>query len=201
MVRMPWVTYLWPGLPQLWYGGLWRGLALAVGFAALLDGLLLASFVWVELLSPRHLRLAWLASGGAWIVLSAASAWYARAMSERRASGSEAMFREAMSEYLKGSWFEAERILGRLLHLHPRDVEARLMLATLMRHTERYAEARDHLARLELLRDAGRWAGEIASEKRLLEDSTTRDDEVGPDRSDPTPAIDIPSPTATPRAA
>ena len=41
MVRMPWATYLWPGLPQLWYGGLGSGLVLAVGFAVLLNALLL----------------------------------------------------------------------------------------------------------------------------------------------------------------
>lgn len=196
MVRMPWMTYLWPGLPQLWHGGLWSGLALAAGFATLINWLLLASFVWVELLSPQQLRLAWLATGGVWIALVAASAWYGRGLAPRRAESSEAMFREAISEYLKGNWFEAERILGRRLHLQPRDVEARLMLATLLRHTERYAEALDQLSRLELQRDAGKWVREIAAEKAWIAHAQSDGQQSGPDT-----AIDIPSPTASPWAA
>ena len=200
MVRMPWTTYLWPGLPQLWYGGLWSGLALAVGFAALLDGLLVASFVWVELLSPQHLRLAWLATLGLWMSVAAASAWYGRGRAGRRADAAEAMFRTALSEYLKQNWFEAERILGQLLHHDPRDVEARLMLGTLLRHTDRCEEALGHLAHLELLNDAARWGREIAGEKRLIEGRLVPD-EGGPDKAGADSAIDNPSPTASPQAA
>lgn len=195
MVRMPWTTYLWPGLPRLWYGGLWSGLLLAVGFAALTNALLLATFVWVELLSPRYLQFAWLGTGAVWIGSAALSAWFGQGV-PRRATSAEAMFRGALREYLKGNWFEAQRILGRLLHLHPRDVEARLMLATLMRHTERHEEALEHLSRLELLRDAGKWAAEIEAEKRWIADAQS-----GRQQPDPVPTIDIPSPTASPRAA
>ncbi len=51
MRRMPRLVYLWPGLPQLWLAGWWWGLALAAGFAVLVDLLLVVSYVWVELLS------------------------------------------------------------------------------------------------------------------------------------------------------
>ncbi len=168
MVRMPWATYLWPGLPQLWQRGLGLGLALAVGFAVLLNVLLLASFVWVELLSPGFLRLAWLALAAIWLASAAMSAWYGRGMTPRKAVSVEAMFTQALSEYLQGNWFEAERILGRLLHMHPRDVEARLMLATLLRHNERYGEASEQLSRLELLTGAANWQREIAVEKQWI---------------------------------
>ena len=50
MSRMPWATYLWPGLPQLWFSGLWSGLVLAAGSPCSLTCWLAASFVWVELL-------------------------------------------------------------------------------------------------------------------------------------------------------
>lgn len=195
MVRMPWTT-LWPGLPHLWYGGLWSGLVLAVGFAALTNALLLATFVWVELLSPRYLQFAWLGTAAVWIGSAVLSAWFGQGVMPRRATSAEAIFREALREYLKGSWFEAERLLGRLVHIHPRDVEARLMLATLMRHTERFEEALEHLARLELLRDADKWAAEIAAEKRWIADA-----QAGREQPDPVSTIDIPSPTASPRAA
>ena len=38
MGRMPWGTYLWPGLPQICREGSWAGLGLAIGFAALVSG-------------------------------------------------------------------------------------------------------------------------------------------------------------------
>lgn len=168
MVRMPWVTYLWPGLPQLWRHGAWGGLAFAVGFGLLLNGLLMASFVWVELLSPGMLRAGWFVATVVWLGAAATSAWYGWGVAPRRATTAEAMFREALGEYLQGKWFEAERILGRLLDTQPRDVEARLMLATLLRHCGRYGEAAEQLARLELLQDARTWAREIGVEKRAI---------------------------------
>lgn len=192
MVRMPWTTYLWPGLPHLWYGGLWSGLALATGFAILVNVLLLATFVWVELVDPRQLQWAWLATGGLWVGSAAVSAWYGRGV-PRRGKAAEAMFREALREYLQGSWFEAEQTLGRLLRLQPRDVEARLMLATLARRTGRYQEALEQLDRLELLEDASKWAREIAEERKSITASNHKPDSI--------PAIDTPFPTAHQRAA
>lgn len=168
MVRMPWVTYLWPGLPYLWRQGQWSGLALALGFGMLLNGLLLASFVWVELLSPGMLRAAWFVTGGLWLASAVTSAWYGWGVAPRRANSAEAMFREALGEYLQGKWFEAERILGRLLDTQPRDIEARLMLATLLRHNARFGEAAEQLARLELLQSAQTWAREIDVEKQAI---------------------------------
>lgn len=171
MRRTPWATYLWPGLPQLWLSGMWSGLVLAVGFAAVVDLLLLASFVWVELLSPLHLRLGWLAVGALWGAAAVISVWSeSRSAVPRGVTSAEVLFREALGEYLQGNWFEAEAILGRLVHLHPRDVEARLLLATLLRHTRRYNEALEQLDRLERLRDAQHWTREIASERQRIDE-------------------------------
>jgi hypothetical protein len=178
MVRMPWVTYLWPGLPQLWRQGLWVGLALAVGFGVLLNGLLMASLVWVELLSPGMLRAGWLVTGGIWLASAVTSAWYGWGVAPRRAHSVEAMFREAQSEYLQGKWFEAEQILGRLLEIQPRDVEARLMLATLLKHNGRLSEAAEQLRRLELLQDARTWALEIEVEKQTITDLAAEQQEM-----------------------
>jgi predicted Zn-dependent protease len=83
-------------------------------------------------------------------------------------ASAEGLFLRALSEYLQGSWFEAESLLGQLLHIHPRDAEARLMLATLLRRTGRSQEALAQLARLELLRDSEKWRLEIASERERL---------------------------------
>ena len=166
MSKMPWATYLWPGLPQLWHFGLWSGLVLACGFAVLLNLWLLASLVWVELINPLHLRLGWSVIGLLWVV-SLALSWRSgrRNAASRGPASGEVLFREALSEYLQGSWFEAETILGRMLQRDPRDVEARLLLATLLRHTRRYDEAADQLSRLERLRDAEKWQREIDAER------------------------------------
>ena len=37
MGKMPWGTYLWPGLSLIWRDGSWLGLAIAVGFTALAE--------------------------------------------------------------------------------------------------------------------------------------------------------------------
>lgn len=170
MRRVSWATYLWPGLPQLWQCGFVSGLVLAVGFGVVLNLLLLASLVWVELLEPAHLRLGWLAVGCLWVTSMGLSAWVGKpgVLPPSQAVTAEGLFRQALSEYLQQSWFEAERVLVRLLKLCPRDVEARLLLATLLRRTGRHSEAAGQLARLERLEDSQKWSSEIARENQLL---------------------------------
>ena len=168
MVRMPWAIYAWPGLPQLWRNGQWQGLVAAVGFGVLLNLLLLASFVWVELISSGWLRAGWLLAGLVWFSAAGWSMWHGWGVAPRRVQSADAMFREALGEYLQGNWFEAEQILGRLLELRPRDVEGRLLLATLLRHNGRLKEALDQLARLELLSDARLWKQEIDVERQAI---------------------------------
>ncbi len=148
MRRMPWAIYLWPGLPQLWRRGLWSGLLLATGFAALVDVMLLASLVWGELLSAFDLRLGWSVLGLLWggsVVVSAR--WGRLEPPAKVAEAVEGLFRRALGEYLQGNWFEAETHLAHLLAANPRDVEGRLLRATLLRHTRRYDEALDELSR------------------------------------------------------
>jgi tetratricopeptide (TPR) repeat protein len=174
---------------QLWFRGQWLGLILAVGFGALLNLLILATFVWAELLSPLHLRLGWLGIGSLWGSWAVVSFVFALGGPARRpATAPEVMFRDALSEYLRANWFEAETTLNRLLRLHPRDVEARLLLATLLRHTRRYDEAHEQLGRLERLEDSQRWSREIAAEKRLLDQGPTDGSEPNP-----MPVMDMPS--------
>ena len=166
-----WATYLWPGLPQLWFDGAWSGLALSIGFALLVDLLLVASLICDELLEPGVLRFGWLALGLAWASSLVLLGWgektrTAQAQSPRQ----EDLFRRALAEYLQGSWFEAESLCRQVIAGHPRDVDARLLVVTVMRRTKRYAEALDQLAELERIESAARWRAEIQQEKRLLED-------------------------------
>ena len=77
-------------------------------------------------------------------------------------------FREAAEYYLKGNWFEAECALVELLRQNPRDPEAGLMLATLLRHTGRLEEATNHLDRLERFEGSRKWALEIRRERAKI---------------------------------
>ena len=83
-------------------------------------------------------------------------------------------FEEALEEYLKGNWFEAERKLNRLLRRADHDLEARLLMATLMRHTKRYEDATHQLNLLVRLDGSHRWALEIHREGELLTEARKR---------------------------
>jgi hypothetical protein len=169
MRRLRWVTLVWPGLPQLWFAGSWTGLAMAAGFAALLNLAFVCSRLWTELFSPETRTLIWLAAGVIWIASAAVSVrWVAGLKVSGPSADDEDLFNSARSEYLKGNWFEAELALNRLLTGNLLDVEARLMLATLLRHTGRHQEAGEQLARLGRMDGAERWTLEIARQRTRL---------------------------------
>lgn len=169
MGRMPWATYLWPGLPQICRFGSWPGLGLAIGFAVLLNLALVGTILWDGLFTPGARKLIWAAVAITWIG-SAVGARLRRQPTPSDPDGDD--FPHALEQYLKGNWFEAEQILARLLDRNPRDVEARLMLATLLRHTGRGQEAARQLDCLETVEGSGRWALEIARERRGLAEGT-----------------------------
>jgi hypothetical protein len=169
MRRMRWIAYLWPGLPQLWKYGSWLGLAVALGTAAGLDLLLLVSFGWSELISPNLRNTLWAAFGGFWV---AAAIWSAKQCRRRAATANPDpktdIFAEALDYYLKGDYYQAESLLEGLLRKNLRDLDARLMLATLLRHTGRHDEATRQLDTLTRFEGAGKWQWEIQRERDLL---------------------------------
>ena len=169
MRAMRWATCLWPGLPQLWLEGSFSGLALAIGFALLFNLVLVSTSAWTELLSTPLAWGAWSGVGMFWIVSAWLSLRWLRADIPASPAGEEdALYREAQTHYLQASWFDAEVALGRLLERQPRDADARLMLATLLRHTRRYDEAEAQLRVLEKLDGAVKWEMEIRQERDLL---------------------------------
>ena len=80
--RTPWVTYLWPGLPQLWWQGSWSALGVACVFAALVDLSLAAGLVWDELLPTGLRSLVWVAVAVFWV----GSAGYSYRAERRKAA-------------------------------------------------------------------------------------------------------------------
>jgi len=197
MRRMPLATYLWPGLPQLWYEGAWSALALAFGFGLLLNLLLAVTFVWVKLLAPPLVTVGWLALAVLWVlsVLGTRRAALQSAEAESAPAG-EDLFRSAQSEYLRGNWFQAEAFLQRILEQNPRDAEARLLLATLLRHTRRASEAREQLGCLQRFESADSWQVEIAREREFLAAAETQPASWLP-TAGPTPAKGQPQPAAS----
>lgn len=164
------MAYLWPGLPWLWARGSWSALAVAVGFAALVNLALLSSLVWSELLAPSVRTACWAAVVAIWG--SSATLCYGwdrrRQAADGQSGPADRCLEEALDHYLKGNWFEAERVLVGLLRQDPRDVDARLMIATLLRHTGRLDEAARQLDQLQRLEDACKWELEIGREREFL---------------------------------
>jgi hypothetical protein len=169
MRRMPRCFYLWPGLPQMWLYGSWSGLTVALGAAMLLDVLLLVSFGWTELIGSGIRNILWPIFAAAWI----AAIFWSRKECRRQAvvaspEHGEDSFRQALDHYLKGDDYQAEQILEGLLRRNVRDLDARLMLATLLRRAKRPDEATQHLDMLSRFEGAEKWEQEIRAERGLL---------------------------------
>ena len=182
MDRTPWATYLWPGVPQWWRRGAWSALAFSIGFAAMVNLALAATLLWSELFTPGVRNLAWTAVVAIWLGAAILSYRWDRRHPARQDGGpAEDAFREALDHYLKGNWFEAEHVLGRLLRRDPRDLDAGMMLATLLRHTSRLDEAEGQLDRLERFDGCQKWELEIRRERELLgEARSQRDADAAP---------------------
>ena len=169
------MTCLWPGLARIWWRGEASSLVPAALFGLALNYLLLASFLWSELAPLHLLRWAWCGVGAFWIL----GIWQALSfLPQLEGSGSPAsreLFLQAQAEYLQAHWFEAELLLERALKIDARDVEARLLLATMYRHTRRLEQAETELQRLERLERAEMWRLEIEGERRALDRLTAGD--------------------------
>lgn len=200
MGRMPWATYLWPGLPQICRFGSWPGLGLAIGFAVLLNLALAATLVWDGLFTPGARKLIWAAVAITWV----GSAVAARLRKDPGPLGPDGdPYPHALEQYLRGNWFEAEQILARLVERNPRDLEARLMWASVLAHTGRHQEAARQVDCLERLEGSGKWALEIARLRRTLAETTAAESAPGtPGLQKPGPATlaEEPSTTAAPAA-
>jgi thioredoxin-like negative regulator of GroEL len=91
--------------------------------------------------------------------------------SDEESLSEEDLFREAQAQYLQGNWYAAEETLRAMLAANPRDVEARLMLATLLRHTARLEEAASQLQQTARLEASAGWRQELQTEWRRLSEA------------------------------
>lgn len=174
MRRMPWPAYLWPGLPQLARDGNWAALAFAVAAAAALNAVLLGTWFWTDALAPQLRIICWVFLAVAWVVSAGYWAWTDRRPAAPAGKTAGEVFAETLEDYLKGNWFEAERKLNLLLRRDEHDLEARLLLATLLRHAKRFDDATHQLNVLVRLDGARQWALEIHREGELLMEARKR---------------------------
>jgi len=181
MRRMPWAMVLWPGLARIYCQGAWQGLVWAVGFATLVNLALVASFVHPGLLPGSLSSLLWLAVAIAWLVgLGRPSACGPDGYRASRLDPDDRRFQAALDHYLRANWFEAEKTLKQLLEEEPRDLDARLMLATLYRHAGRLDEATEELEALRLFEGTRKWDFEIRREWKLVSEARARQAEQTP---------------------
>jgi hypothetical protein len=171
MQKKPWAIYVWPGLAQVWTRGSWSALGVAVIAAALLSTMIVCSFGWSELILPSHRNTLWVSLAIAWCGAAIVSAIKVRRqVATSKVETREDLFNQAMEVYLKGDYFQVERLIGELFDKDVRDLEARLLLATLLRHTGRFDEASKQLDQLSCFEGAEKWELEIKSEReRLIE--------------------------------
>ena len=186
----------WPGLPQLWLRGNYTSLIWAIGFSVVLNLALVSTFIWPALLGDVAPAIAWPILFLVWLVTTwgalhsivdlskppKMSSEQERSDFSTEKSGiivsddpaelqrenSHTLFNQAQREYLRGHWAEAESLLKRRLKLAERDIEARLLLATLFRHTERLDWASEQLLQLEKYDESVHWNFEIRRERELI---------------------------------
>jgi hypothetical protein len=167
---------MWPGFGRAWVLRRWDGLALAIGFAIALTGAMIATFVanqWLPVAAAGSIAsVGWMLVIGLWVLgLSWLRADWPKLSAAADASLTEqveGLFREAQHEYLKGHRIEAELLIRRLLKRAPADEEARLLLGSIERRSNRLNEAKKTLA--ELRRRGGeKWQLETEMELRQME--------------------------------
>lgn len=168
------LSCLLPGFAPLWYRGRWSGLMVALGFTFALNTVLLVTFVWPWLVHTALLLGAWLLLGCVWsfsIWRSIQRLRDSRCLVDRLEQDSDEAYREAQLHYLQGNWHEAEELLQATLKTAPEDIESRLMLATMYRHTDQSDQAAKQLRLLTRLEGAEQWELEIRRERELLKAS------------------------------
>ncbi|MCC6508324.1 MAG: tetratricopeptide repeat protein [Pirellulaceae bacterium] len=163
------ISCFWPGLAQAWWRGSLTGLVAAISFGWGLCVLMLATFVWPNWFWSWLTTLCWVAMLVFWLIECVRSHWQlGKLNADAGPVAGDDRFARAQAEYLRGNWFEAESLLHAVLSDTPRDAEAHLLLAGVLRHSGRLAAALRRLDQMELLDTAARWSFEIRRERHLL---------------------------------
>ena len=175
----PVIMCSWPGLPGLWYRGQASSLLVAAGFSILFNLALVSTFLWPWSLGETFPLVTWPIILLIWMTSACVTykslpdlmsvAPIPTHPEDLSSISNDTLFIQAQSEYLKGHWPEAESLLRRNLQTSSRDIEARLLLATLLRHNRRLDDASEELENLLKYDQSINWISEIRREQQLIE--------------------------------
>ncbi len=171
MERMPWVWYAWPGLARIRRDGDALGLLTALAFAVLLNLALTTALIWTEVepfSGPGRIFL-WAAVGIYWSAAAGYDSIRVRYYNRpKRVQETEDLYQKGLTFYLQRSWYDAEVVLKKLIRRNAKDVDARLLMVSLLRRTDRLDEATEMLDRLALTDGAKKWEFELDQQRRFL---------------------------------
>ena len=161
---------LWPGLPDLWFRGDWSSLGISVIFSVSLNLALLGTFVWPEWYPSWMIRLLWsgiiLSSG--FFFLQSYKRWSKITGSYQSDAKTNERLIVAQHHYLCGNYFEAEALIQKIVVDGNQDIEALLLLVSILRRTRRGQQALQWIDRISLCENAGNWRRELEIEKKLV---------------------------------
>ena len=163
-------------------GWLWPSPSPRLVNVALLSGVVWTEF---ELFIPAGRTIIWLAIVVIWVGSALFSIeWDRRHPDQPSPEPSQAAqdtYAEVVEHYLQQNWYETERLVAQLLRRNARDVDARLMLASVLRHTHRFDEAAGQLDRLGRIEGSQKWDREMRRERTLLAQAVAATAETRPD--------------------
>lgn len=158
----------WPGTLTAWRLGDARSLLVAIAFGLIVCTAWVGSTIWPMWLDPWKIWALWCLVAAGALASCAHNAMTGLLSRPKNHIGCPIdQWTLAQEHYLQANYFEAERILQPFAFGKTTDVEAGLLLSSIMRRTERYQQSMELLDQLALLDDAWKWHEEIAKEKRL----------------------------------
>ncbi len=169
---MRYLVLMWPGFARAWWRGELYGVALAILFSVVVQIAWTATFLWPMWFSRGFTSLLWLAVFGAAICSFVVNLmkWqmlFGNAKSGTNQAKTDEAFRHAQRAYLRGEFFEAEAVLHPTFAAGHEDVESALLLASILRRTNRVDQALRTLDRLSRLERSAAWTLEIYRERQL----------------------------------
>lgn len=169
---MRYFVLMWPGFARAWWRGEIYGVALAISFGVCLNLAWTATFVWSQWLSQYFVMALWTGLLIAAIYSMAANiahwqALFGEPVASPNRKAADDSFRTAQKYYLRAEYFEAEAALHPIFSAGREDAESALLLAAILRRTNRVEQAIQTLERLSRLDCAAGWQQEIHRERNL----------------------------------
>ena len=163
---------LWPGLIKLWRLGEWSSLLTALVFGFLLNVAIASTFLWPEWFDKPFVIFQWIVVGLIWCFCFWQSSQFnndEEEIQQLKNTKTNPLFIEAQFEYLNLRFSKCVSLLRQILKRNPRDLEARLLLATTFRRQAKFDESEQELQRLEGIDQSVLWKDEIEKEWELIE--------------------------------